>query len=136
MVPFGNTLHEADTLALCRIRDNQVGFAVRVVDGSKCLHDVLHAVAVHRDYIPAEGRPALSDRVDGHHVFRVTADLQVIAVDYSHKVVQMIFVTSHSSLINAALTLLAVTHQYVCLPFRLVHFGSKGHTYANAQSMS
>ena len=60
----------------------------------------------------------------------------MIAVDDGHKVVQPVFVASHGSLVDAALTLFAVAHQHVCPPRFPVHFGSNSHAHTNAQAVA
>ena len=148
MVPFGDALHETDTLALGGIGDDQVGLPVLIVDGVESLDDILHRVTVHIDDIPSEGTPALTDRVDRHHILRVTTDLQVVTVDDGDEVVQFVLAASHGSLIDGTLTLFTVTHQHIGVVGRdwcgrvvveigvTVHFLSDRHTDADAESVS
>ncbi len=111
MVPFGNAFHEAYALTLGGIGDNQVGFLVGIVDGVEGLDDIIHRVPVHLDHVPSEGTPTLTDIVDGHHVLRVTADLQVVTVDDGNEVVELVLPTSHRSFVDRALALLTIAHQ-------------------------
>ncbi len=136
MVPLGYAFHERDAEALGGFRDEQVGLAIGVVDGVEGAYDVVHGVAVHRHDIPSEGRPALAYVVKWHDVLGIAADLQMVAVDDGHEVVELILVGGHSSFVDTALALLAVAHKDVGAVAVRIHLGGQCHAYADAQAVA
>ena len=113
-----------------------MGLPVAIVDSVERVENALHVVAVHLDDLPSEGRPALAHAVECHHVLGVSADLQVVAVDNGHEIVQMIHVAGHSCLVDRAFALLAVAHHHIGLIRLAVHLGRNSHTDADGKSVT
>ena len=76
------------------------------------------------------------DRFEGHNIFGRTGDLQTIAVDEGHQIVEMKLVGCHRCLIDRSFGLFAIAHHDEGFPVLLIHLCSQSHANAYAKSMT
>ena len=111
-MPAGNVFHEADALALHRVGQQQRRLARRgnVLRLLQAFDDLPDVVAIDLDDLPAEAAIALVQRLDVHHVLHPAVDLQPVAVDDAHQVVELVVRRLHHRFPDVAFLLLAVAH--------------------------
>ena len=63
------------------VGDDDRWFTLLFISQFQSHFNLAHVVTVNFDGMPTEGRPFVTQRVDGHHLFGAAVDLQAVAVD-------------------------------------------------------
>src|ERR1017187_720067 len=137
-VPSGNVLHEADALALHGIGNNHSGLAGDriVLRLLQSVQDLGEVVAVNFDHFPAKATIALVQRLDVHHVLDPAVNLQTVAVNDGHQIVEFEVRCLHDRFPDIAFLLLAVAHDAEHRMLAAVEFASQSHADRNAETLS
>jgi len=136
-VPAGVVLHEGHALALDCVSIDAFGLAV--LGGVALIqrrHDLLHAVAVDLDGLPAEGSEFLAQVAVGHDLVTGAVQLEVVEVYKGDEVIQTVFAGGVGGFPDLTLLGFAVAdnaEDFVILP---VHLRRHCHTGGAGQALA
>src|ERR1039458_1705695 len=137
-MPSGNVLHEADALAFHRVGKDQSGLAGdwNVLRLLQSVQDLRHVVAVNLDDFPAKAAITLVQRFDVHYVLDPAVNLQTVAVNDGHQIVEFEVRCLHGGFPDIAFLLFAVAHDAEHRMLAAVEFAGQGRADRNAEALS
>ncbi len=125
-VPFVFPLEFLDALAGNRVGQDQRRLLEHGRGGADRAVDLAEIMPIDLDHVPVPGAPLVGQWLERHDVLREAIDLDVVAIDDAHEVVQPLLAAQHARLPCRTRFLFSVRHETVDPAFAILAIDTVG----------
>src|ERR1700676_3230471 len=121
-------LHERNTLALDGVRDQHGGLSLGGGGLRKCTLKGSDIVTVYFDHVPAEAVPLVRQRSLIENILHEPVELNPVAVDDRHDVIQLVKTAEHGGLPDLPLLDFSIAQHHVGPRWALIEARAQTHS--------